>query len=119
MMPAPWVWAFTLLNQDAGQTIRSIDWWLPAALVGMLSAVFAVIAYRRQRALAGAGAWIWAALVFVLGPPGFVGYFVHRRWPARTPCEHCGAIVPRGRSTCRACAAEFPPPALHGIEIFA
>jgi hypothetical protein len=85
----------------------------------MLSAVFAAIAYRRQRALADAGAWIWAVLVFVLGPPGFVGYLAHRRWPAKTPCEHCGAVVPRDRDACRRCGVEFPPPALRGMEVFA
>jgi hypothetical protein len=119
MFPAPWVSAISMRTNDATQKSSFVDKWSPSAAVGTLSALLAVIAYRRQRALADAGAWIWAALVFVLGPPGFVGYLVHRCWPAKTPCEHCGALVPRDRAACRACGVDFPPPAPRGIEIFA
>jgi hypothetical protein len=48
-----------------------------------------------------------------------VGYLFHRRWPVMDACPACGRPVPRDRDSCAACGAEFPPPALKGIEVFA
>lgn len=93
--------------------------WPPFLVLLCISAGLAFIAHRRQRAMNGRGGLAWAAFVVLLGPPGFVGYWTHRRWPAVARCEHCGAVVPRDRGTCLACAAEFSPPAPRGIEIFA
>jgi hypothetical protein len=95
------------------------DTWLPFLVLLAVSGGLAWVTYRRQRALAGQGAIAWAIFVLLLGLPAFVGYWTHRRWPARARCEHCGAVVPRDRGACLACAAEFPPPALKGIELFA
>jgi hypothetical protein len=93
--------------------------WLPALLVCVVSVIAAAATYRRQRRYSGTGAAAWAIFVLLLGVPGWIGYRLHRSWPARTRCEHCGRVVPRDRATCLACAAEFPPPAARGIEVFA
>ncbi len=93
--------------------------WLPFLLLLLVSLVVAVLGYRRHRRITPSEALAWTIFVFLLGPPGFVGYWTHRRWPPKARCEHCGAVVPRDRGTCLACAAEFPPPVLEGIEIIA
>ncbi len=95
------------------------DVWAPLLMVSLASAVLAVVAYRRQRRLAGRGALAWAAFVFLAGPPGLVGYWLHRRWPPVERCAKCGVTVPRDRQQCPVCAAEFAPPAPEGIEAFA
>jgi hypothetical protein len=93
--------------------------WAPLLMVSLVSATLAVVAFRRQRRLAGRGALAWAAFVFLVGPPGLVGYWLHRRWPPVERCEKCGVTVPRDRQQCLVCAAEFAPPAREGIEVFA
>lgn len=93
--------------------------WLPFLLLLGVSLGLAVACYRRHRQIAPSEAVVWAAFVFLLGPPGWIGYWTHRRWPARARCEHCGAVVPRDRDACPACTAEFAAPALTGIEMFA
>ena len=59
----------------------------------------------------------WAIFVFLFGLPGLVGYLVHRRWPFRAACPACHRLVPRDRSSCAACRAEFPTPQPKGIEV--
>jgi hypothetical protein len=104
--------------------VRPLVWGDVTAWSGMLlacsiAAAGAVVAYRRQRRYDGGSAAAWATFVFLLGPAGLLGYLLHRQWPARASCEHCGKLVPRNRSTCLACAAEFSPPAMKGVEVFA
>ncbi len=93
--------------------------WAPFSTLCVLSALLAIYCYRRHRRYAPTGAWSWAAFVLVGGPPALVGYWLHRGWPAVEPCGACGAIVPRDRKGCLVCAAEFAPPPLKGIEVFA
>ncbi len=95
------------------------DTWPPLLAVYALSTILAVVCYRHYRSYDKTGGLVWAAFVLVLGVPGLVGYWLHRRWPATERCPHCGATVPRDRENCLACAAEFPAPALKGIEVFA
>lgn len=93
--------------------------WPPFVVLLIVSSIAAAVAYRHQRAVSGGGAVVWAIFVLLLGPPGLVGYWTHRRWPAVAACEHCGVRVPRDRQACPACGAEFPQPAALGIEMFA
>lgn len=95
------------------------DVWLPFLIVCLVSVVLAAACYRRHRRFSDRGAAGWAIFVLLLGVPGWIGYRLHRRWPARVRCAGCGAIVPRDRETCLACLAEFPPPSQLGIEVFA
>ncbi|OJW14718.1 MAG: hypothetical protein BGO49_17185 [Planctomycetales bacterium 71-10] len=89
--------------------------------VAVLATALAVAAWRRARAFGlpaneRAG---WAAFVGLFGLPGWVGFRLHRRWPARAACPRCGARAPRDRPSCLACGEAFPAPAATGIEIFA
>lgn len=93
--------------------------WLVA--VAVLATALAVAAWRRAGAFGlpareRAG---WTAFVGLFGLPGWVGFRLHRRWPARAACPRCGARTPRDRSSCLACGEAFPAPAATGIEIFA
>lgn len=103
----------TVLRQMLGQTWPSM---LAALLIGVLAAV---AAYWRQRRFGLPHGVAWAVFAFIFGVPGWLGYRFHRRWPPLEACPDCGQLVPRDRDTCRACAAEFPPPSLVGNEIFA
>jgi hypothetical protein len=87
--------------------------------VWTVSAILAALCYRHHRRYTDRGGAAWALFVLVMGVPGAVGYWLHRQWPATERCDHCGAVVPRDRDGCLACAAEFPAPALKGIEVLA
>jgi hypothetical protein len=93
--------------------------WAPFSVLLLVCGLAAYYTYRRQRSLDPRTATGWAILVFVLGPPGLVGYLLHGQWPARAVCSFCGKSVPRDRATCLACGEEFFAPALRGIEVFA
>lgn len=93
--------------------------WAPVIALLLVSGASALYAYRRQRGIDPRNAKGWAIFVFLLGPPGLVGYLLHRPWPARSVCSYCGKSVPRDRATCLACGEEFLAPALRGIEVFA
>lgn len=94
------------------------NWGVLAAL-GAISAVLAALAYRRQTRFALAGAGAWAAFVFLLGPPGWLAYRWHRRWPVLQSCGECQRPAPRDRESCTSCGRVFAPPSLTGTEIFA
>jgi hypothetical protein len=74
---------------------------------------------RRHRQLGLPLAKAWFVFVLLLGPPGLIGYLLHRRWPVREACPGCGRIVPRDRDACFACSQPFPPPPVSGSEVFA
>jgi hypothetical protein len=93
--------------------------WLPMTVLMVLSAMLALLAYRRHRRYESRGAGAWAVFVLLLGPLGLVAYLLHRSWPVRTACEHCGRPTPRNHSQCLACNQTFPAPELRGIEVFA
>jgi len=89
--------------------------------VVLLSLGLAATAWKRSEAfgLSRREQIVWAASTAVFGVPAFVGFLLHRPWPAREPCPHCHTLVPRDRIACAACATPFPAPALRGTEIFA
>ncbi|AMV40760.1 hypothetical protein [Planctomyces sp. SH-PL62] len=93
------------------------------ALAAVLAFAFllAAAAWRRGRGfgLSGRERAAWAAFVLSFGLPAFVGFLLHRSWPARVPCPRCRARSPRDRDACLECGAPFPAPALLGTEIFA
>jgi hypothetical protein len=131
-LPAPLAVSFaTLVGPLEGVVSRRFDsysdslahllhnGWPWIAGVFVLAAVLAAATYRRQRRLSQPAVGLWTLLVFVLGPAGWIGYLVHRNWPATARCAQCGAVVPQDRLECAGCAAEFAPPARRGVEIFA
>jgi|GEM_PF-2326630 len=92
---------------------------VPYALLLVVSLALAIWTYRRHRRYESQGAGAWAVFVLLLGPLGLVAYLLHRSWPVRTACEHCGRPTPRNHSQCLACNQTFPAPELRGIEVFA
>jgi hypothetical protein len=106
----------------AGRLAKQLRRAAPAlAAVVLLSLGLAAAAWKRSAAfgLSRREQIVWAALTAVFGVPAFVGFLLHRTWPAREPCPHCRANVPRDRIACEACGTPFPAPALRGTEIFA
>lgn len=115
----PWVSA---TEEHTAAQMRATMWnhsWPIFVPICLLSMALAVVAYRRHRRYENHGAAFWAIFVFLLGPAGYFGYLVHRRWPARETCSACGKRVPCDRETCLNCRTEFPTPALIGGEVFA
>jgi hypothetical protein len=95
------------------------DTW-PGLLISLAFAAGAAwLCVRRQRQYAASWTRTWAVFVFVLGIPGLLGYWFHRRWPVRAACPQCGGEAPRDRESCFACGTEFPEPAPKGTEVFA
>jgi hypothetical protein len=62
---------------------------------------------------------IWPIFVFAFGLFGWIGFRFHRSWPALEPCSACHVVVPRDRSACEACRADFPLPEMKGTEVLA
>jgi hypothetical protein len=99
---------------------RSLDEVWPALVtLCAVGAIMALAVYRRHRRISARDASAWAAFVFLAGVPGILAYWLHRRWPAGEKCPKCGALAPRDRDECLACAEPFPVPTPLGIEIFA
>ncbi len=92
---------------------------LPLLVVSLFSAVLAFLCWRRNRRFHQPASIVWLVFVFLAGLPGLVGYLFHRRWPVLEACPACKQSVPRDRDACAECGAEFPPPPLKGIEVFA
>lgn len=93
--------------------------WPWIMILAIVCIVLAWLCYRRQRRFGLPWTWMWVVFVLLLGVPGWLGYLVHRRWPARLPCPHCGKSVPRDRPACLHCSHDFPAPAPTGAEVFA
>jgi hypothetical protein len=62
---------------------------------------------------------VWATFAYLFGLPGLFGFLVHRKWPLREACPHCGREVPVDQDACVACGEAFPGPEAKGIEVFA
>lgn len=119
-LPVPLLYANFVGRKGSQRGLAFLEDWPPMLAVCLASAAGAGVCFRRQRSIGSlSSAWAWAALVFALGPAGLLGYWTQNHRPVCERCEHCGAVVPRNRETCRACAAAFPPPALKGSEVFA
>lgn len=91
------------------------------SLVGLLilSLLLAAAAWRRARgfALPASEQLAWVIFVFLGGLPGYVGFWLHRRWPLRQNCPRCRTRVAWDREVCAACGKPFPSAAVQGIEI--
>jgi hypothetical protein len=97
------------------------DHWPSLLSTHLISAVLAVLCWRRQVKYRTdrAERIVWPLFVFLFGLPGWIGYRYGRTWPSLERCPDCGATVPRDRVDCAACAADFPLPQLRGTEVFA
>jgi hypothetical protein len=93
--------------------------WPQLLVVYGVSAVLAVLAYRRQRRYGLEWPWVWVAMVFLFGVPMYLAYLAHRDWPARIGCRACRQPAPRDREDCLVCGEPFALPAAKGIEVFA
>jgi hypothetical protein len=92
--------------------------WPPLVVLLAVGAACAIAAWRRQRRLGLPHAAGWAVFAFLLGIPGWIAYRVHRAWPVLEECPACRQPSPRDRPACTECGADYPPPALKGIEVF-
>ncbi len=118
------LFAFVALHRPMWQVqlwdYDSIVQFLPIFIATLLlAALFSVRCYRRQRCYSAHHTATWMLFVLLMGLPGLIGYLLHRRWPIMVRCPHCGVDTPRDRDACLNCNAEFPPPAMKGIEVFA
>jgi hypothetical protein len=93
--------------------------WPVLPITAIVSAVLAVLCFRRQRKYGLPWTGVWILFVLLFGLPAYFGYLAHRHWPARLPCPNCGRRVPRDRPACFACGHDFPAPPPKGIEVFA
>ena len=95
--------------------------WPGLAAALALSIILAASTWRRGGAFGfdGRDRTAWATFVLLLGLPAYVGFLLHRRWPAREACPHCHARSARDRAACMDCGTPFPAPAPIGTEIFA
>lgn len=66
---------------------------------------------RRERA-------VWGCYVFLFGIPGFVGFWLHRRWPLRLACPQCGGKIALTQPACPACGGMLLDAKPKGTEIF-
>lgn len=92
---------------------------LPLLAVIALSAFLTWQTVKLQRKYHRPATRVWATFVFLLGLPGFLAYLVEQRRPKMEACPQCNDIVPRDRSACASCNAEFSAPPRLGTEIFA
>jgi hypothetical protein len=103
-----------------GALLKEIPSALPALILGAIWAALAIGLYYRRAARYGEPRRAaWFVTIALLGVPGYFGYVLQHRWPARLPCPSCGTLAPRDRDVCFNCSQEFPPPAPKGLEIFA
>src|SRR5262249_40949288 len=131
--PAPLIFAAILLlalpvasvinNQQPDFAAALSHWcsagWPALILVLGLGAALAVYCLRRHRHMSNQHSLAWAIFAALFGVPGLIGYLAHRRWPAVERCQKCDQPSPRDRETCLECGADFPLPAMKGIEVFA
>ncbi len=92
-------------------------WRGPFVTVCLISIALALWCLWRHKRYAQPAAWVWSVFVLLLGPPGLVGYLLHRRWPVHEPCPACGRPAVVHRETCQHCGTAFPTPTLQGIEV--
>jgi hypothetical protein len=103
--------------QGLAQTLVIV--WPCLLALAAIGAVCATAAWRRHRRFGLPHAAGWAVFAFVFGVPGWIAYRLHRTWPVLEECPACRQSAPRDRTACTECGADFPPPALKGIEVFA
>lgn len=105
-----------------GEFLELLRRFAPAlTAICLISTALAWLCYRRQTqfAVSKAQRLGWTIFVWLLGPPGYVGYHCSRRWPVVDGCPACSQLVPMDRPSCAACGKPFPPPARTGTEVFA
>ena len=92
--------------------------WPPMLVLLFVSAALTWLALRWHRQYARPHTGAWAALIFLLGVPGFIAYWAYHRRPALEPCPECNKKVPRNRDACAECQQPFAEPKLLGTEVF-
>jgi hypothetical protein len=95
----PWFDSRIHQTRFAGRVVVSLgETWPVLAFVTLLAIGLAWLSDRHLRAFREPRSYVWLAFVFLLGLPGYVAWYCHRRWPVRHPA---------------------PPPVRTGTEIFA
>jgi hypothetical protein len=93
------------------------DYWFSFALLGVISIPLASMCYCHHRRYGRVMAAAWSVYVLVMGVPGAIGYWLHRRWPPSIRCPRCELPSPCDREECLHCGAAFSLPAANGTEI--
>jgi hypothetical protein len=65
-------------------------------LVTLLAIGLAWLSDRHLRAFREPRSYVWLTFVFLMGLPGYVAWYCHRRWPVRRPApppEKTGAEI--------------------------
>jgi hypothetical protein len=99
----------------AGQLVFA--WTAICCIAGL--AALASIPLSRRRQYSAIGTVGWAIVSGIVGIPGLLLLLSMDDAIPTVNCNACGHQRPITRSNCPHCAADFPPPARTGIEVFA
>lgn len=82
----PWLDAYVNQTRFTDRVAVSLgQTWPLLALVSLLAAGLAWRVDRHLRACREPRSFLWLSFVFLLGLPGYVAWYCHRRWPVRHP----------------------------------
>ena len=93
--------------------------WPAMVLVCLVGGAVSYITHHFQKKFFRSHSAVWSIVVFLCGPLGLLGYWLHFRRPVLEACSSCDQLAPRDRDACAMCGMEFRPPELLGNEIFA
>jgi hypothetical protein len=82
----PWLHGYINQSPFADRRNESLGLtWPVLVFVTLLAAGLTWLADRHMRAVREPRSFVWLAFVFLLGLPGYVAWYCHRRWPVRDP----------------------------------
>ena len=99
---------------------QALPW--PLLLISLVIAALIIVPlgawFGRRYNFSFAAQIAWAMFHILSGLPGFLAFLAVYDWPARERCPKCNKFRAVNRQQCEHCAADFPPPARDGTEIF-
>lgn len=122
-MFSPVLLVLVCLNQisfdvTAGNLLRVSSYYgYTFFFLATIAVPLAVGCYWHHRQYCPTRAIIWGIFVAITGMPGAIGYWLHRRWPAKERCRHCQRLAPRDREACYYCGTAFPAPPTRDIDL--
>jgi hypothetical protein len=107
-----------LLNEQWGTgrkvTMEIITWSTSLSAFLALCTLF----WARSAQYSWKRAWSWSAFVLLFNLAGLITFWLASDWPRLVACAKCRRRRPIDTASCPSCGADWPLPALTGIEIF-